>query len=253
MQSLKVVAGVVPAFLAAVLPVAAETNLAIAAFSGGYVTWSNVDPSLYYTVEWAPAMDGEPRWTNAFGELRNIRSTDAEVTVPVPVFLRVHGSAQPVHDTACTGMLSQEGRWCDRGDGTVRDTATGLVWLKQTDALGQHPWRNPSADFWESYMDAHLRAGTLASGTPGSGLTDGSAPGAWRLPTRDELRDLTQGTEAVSVAAPGFFTGLSSNLIWTSTSDINVFIAYAVHLGTGQESMVGKESVLGVWPVRGGR
>ncbi|QEM67302.1 hypothetical protein FO488_03460 [Geobacter sp. FeAm09] len=31
---------------------------------------------------------------------------------------------------SCSGTLSPLGRWCDNGDGTVRDMTTGLLWLK---------------------------------------------------------------------------------------------------------------------------
>ena len=38
----------------------------------------------------------------------------------------------PCPDT-CEGTVSAGGRWCDQGDGTVKDMTTGLVWLKKAD------------------------------------------------------------------------------------------------------------------------
>ena len=62
----------------------------------------------------------------------------------------------------------------DCGNGTVTDTVTGLIWLKQADCLGVHDW-----------AAANRAAAGLKDGDCG-GLTDKSSPGDWRLPTKDE-------------------------------------------------------------------
>ena len=59
-------------------------------------------------------------------------------------------------------------------NGTVKDTVTGLIWLKNANCFGLISW-----------ADANIKAGALASGQ--CGLADGSKPGDWRLPTLDEL------------------------------------------------------------------
>ncbi|RFP35511.1 DUF1566 domain-containing protein [Duganella sp. BJB476] len=76
-------------------------------------------------------------------------------------------------------------RMRDNGNGTVTDTATGLVWLKKADCIQQN---------WAAALGA---ISTLASGQ--CGLTDGSVAGAWRMPTRKEmlsLADRAQGNMA---------------------------------------------------------
>ena len=36
----------------------ADTNLKITAFGGGYLTWTNVNSNLYYSVQWLPSLAG---------------------------------------------------------------------------------------------------------------------------------------------------------------------------------------------------
>ncbi|MEQ1757230.1 MAG: DUF1566 domain-containing protein [Vicinamibacterales bacterium] len=64
-------------------------------------------------------------------------------------------------------------RYVDCGNGTVTDTVTGLIWLKQADCLGAAAWTAAN------HAAAGLKAGDC-------GLADGSSPGDWRLPTKDE-------------------------------------------------------------------
>lgn len=64
-------------------------------------------------------------------------------------------------------------RYVDCGNGTVTDTVTGLVWLKDANCFGYLDWAG-----------AHGAAAAVANGS--CGLTDGSASGDWRLPTKDE-------------------------------------------------------------------
>ena len=67
-------------------------------------------------------------------------------------------------------------RMLDNGNGTVTDTVTGLVWLKQADCI-------------------HLQwLGAVAQQTAGHGqcgLTDGSTAGSWRMPNRNEMQSLS--------------------------------------------------------------
>ena len=68
-------------------------------------------------------------------------------------------------------------RWVDKGDGTVADTVTGLVWLKQADCIHQQ------------WADALAAVRSLSSGQ--CGLTDGSTAGSWRMPSRKEMQSLS--------------------------------------------------------------
>lgn len=105
----------------------------------------------------------------------------------------------------CNGTLSSGGRWCDQNNGTVMDISTGLVWVKSARCFGGGNWDGAISWF-----------GDLKSGT--CGLTDGSVAGDWRLPTINELRILTTGTEQLRYNSPGPFTYLSASRHWSSTS-----------------------------------
>jgi hypothetical protein len=57
----------------------------------------------------------------------------------------------------------------------VTDSVTGLIWLKNAGCLGSADWAT-----------ANQIAAALNDGDCGGVLTDGSSPGDWRLPTKDE-------------------------------------------------------------------
>ena len=62
----------------------------------------------------------------------------------------------------------------DNGDGTVTDSSTGLVWLKNANCFGSVNWD-----------EAKTKASQLKNGQ--CGLSDGSTAGQWRLPTINKL------------------------------------------------------------------
>ena len=81
-------------------------------------------------------------------------------------------------------------RWCDNGDGTVTDTTTGLIWLKN--------WR-------------YFSLGTYYQRSVGvSNVTiAGVGHGTWRLPTRQEFEDIcTRGDEQIHIRSTYFFTNV---------------------------------------------
>lgn len=112
-------------------------------------------------------------------------------------------------------------RFVDKGDGTVVDTVTGLIWLKQADCIQQ------------DWQEAIAAVNALSSGQ--CGLSDGSRAGAWRVPTRNEMQSLSDRMENnhadffnhtyVSRADNSVFqTAIFNNFApfqyyWTSTQD----------------------------------
>ncbi len=84
----------------------------------------------------------------------------------------------------------------DNGNGTMTDTSTGLVWLKNancTDSSGgiTPPYATSYGANYMSWYDAQTWSSGLASGA--CGLRDGSHAGEWRVPTVDELKSLISG------------------------------------------------------------
>ena len=151
-------------------------------------------------------------------------------------------------------------RFVDCGNGTVQDTQTGLIWLKNANCLpvGGRDWAS-----------ANRRAAKLAEGTAdGSicGLTDGSKAGAWRLPTKAEWEALVLAYPSpCNPALPGpsgsgcysaspWAIGVQSNMYWSSTSYAdNPGRAWQVYLNDGYVESGGKTGTRYVWPVRGGQ
>ena len=133
-------------------------------------------------------------------------------------------------------------RFTDNGNGTVTDNKTGLIWLKSPDCLGTMEW-----------ADAIDASNALAEGS--CGLTDGSDPGDWRMPNRNEYFSLLDFSQSYPAISPGYpFTELSNS--WTSTTDHSIWTgdyAWGIVL-TGETPVlqsVNKSNDWPVWPVRG--
>ncbi len=112
-------------------------------------------------------------------------------------------------------------RFVDNENGTVTDTVTGLVWLKQANCIAGN------------WAEALAAVQSLASGQ--CGLTDGSAAGAWRMPNRNEMQSLEDRMEnnqadffnatyvwklsGEPYQAPIFANFVGNEYYWTSTTD----------------------------------
>jgi hypothetical protein len=151
----------------------------------------------------------------------------------------------PVID--CEGTLSPLGRWCDQENGTIKDMTTELVWLKDAGWGGGRPWADCT-----TFNDAHIRAGTLYAGMSGAGLSDGSVLGDWRLPTINELVDITVGDEYIRHDQMYFFTNVQDWYYWSSTpnSPTAMLAVWVVHMDTGTAVVAGYFQTYNVWPVR---
>jgi len=143
-------------------------------------------------------------------------------------------------------------RWCDNGDGTVTDMTTGLVWLENAKCTGTFAGIDNSTGEL-SWSNAVIWSTAMKSGV--CGLTDSSAEGDWRLPTKSELAGITTGVNAVSSSAQQAFGGsVQAGWYWTSTSYSDYPIrAWFVNLSIGYVNVVDKALAYGMWPVRGGQ
>jgi len=113
-------------------------------------------------------------------------------------------------------------RFVDNGDGTVTDSLTGLMWVKEANCIGDiHPAFDVDGTAGDGYVSwqigldfvADLNAATYDCGVTG-GYTD------WRLPNRKELWslvDLGQTNPALPVGHP--FSGVVSSGYWSSSSN----------------------------------
>jgi hypothetical protein len=129
----------------------------------------------------------------------------------------------------------------DKGNGTVKDMLTGLIWLKDANCFGYI--------YWNEAMDA---SNNLATGQ--CGLSDDSVAGDWRLPNLRELHSLVDYGNYIPALPSGHpFTNVqSSSYYWSSTSlALYGYHAMSVDMSFGgvQSNDKGNEDY--VWPVRG--
>jgi hypothetical protein len=158
-------------------------------------------------------------------------------------------------------------RYVDCANGTVTDTVTGLLWLKDANCF------TPGL---KDYAAGNQAAAGLGDGQ--CGLTDHSSPGDWRLPTKAEweattARAVTLGCVSSAFLSPSLtndpgtgcllegptsfdnppLTTLSS-LYWSSSADdVSPQNAWRADLRFGPLGPVPKGNRYRVWPVRGGR
>jgi len=155
----------------------------------------------------------------------------------------------------CDGELSEDGRWCDQKDGTVKDMTTCLVWLQNANCIEtDYPdfdTDGTSGDgmvIWQHALDyvADMNSGVY----PGcaAGYTD------WRLPTIKEfesLIDFSQYDPALPINHP--FSNVQSSAYYSSSS-YAPRTSHAWHIGidNGYVNGTSKDNWRYVWPVRSG-
>ena len=155
---------------------------------------------------------------------------------------------------AAAPCVDKTKRYVDCGNGTVTDSVTGLVWLKQSNCLSGADWEAAKKAV------AGLKNGDCM-------LTDGSSPGDWRLPTNKEWETTMEkalemgcsgpiltndaGTACIS-AGPSSFTGVEADYYWSSTTLEGQDRAYFGDIDHGHLLNGALTTSLRVWPVRGG-
>ena len=158
-------------------------------------------------------------------------------------------------------------RFVDCGNGTVTDTGTGLIWLENGGCLPSQTWAASNQTAAALYDGA-----TIDPSGGDCGLSDGSRPGDWRLPTRAEWELIADTSCQTTLMDTGIVGNGSPEMgcfndnpwaevpagafgsYWSSTTrcDSAVCDAHrAVHLSfTGLITDQLKTSGAGVWPVR---
>ncbi|MEP7356612.1 MAG: DUF1566 domain-containing protein [Anaerolineales bacterium] len=142
------------------------------------------------------------------------------------------------------GALWPVPRFTDRGDGSVTDNLTGLIWLKEADCFGTRTWAQAIGD-----------ANALVSGQ--CSLTDGSTAGHWRLPNIRELLSLIDYNRSAPAFPPVHpFSNLQASVrYWSSTVVVNnTANAWNIDfdIGTVNRNQL-KTTLYYVWPVSGGQ
>jgi len=214
--------------------------------------WSSTSVAAFPALAWYTAMAvGPPVFDLKFNGMRIWPVKGRSTKVPRTGQKLCWDTSLPpkVIPGAGTGQDGelQEGRewpdprFTDRGDGTVRDNLTGLIWLKNATPFGTRNWEQALAD-----------CNSLADGM--HGLKDGSRPRDWRMPNVNELRSL-EDYGAFQPALPNEgkdFTNVRQSLCWSSTTVASApNLARFLFVGIGSCVWDHKGVVMGVWPVKG--
>ncbi len=143
------------------------------------------------------------------------------------------------------GVMWPTPRFADKGNGTVKDNFTGLVWMQNANFFPQQIW-----------SEALVSCKGLANGSPG--LSDGSNIGDWRLPNVRELLSLIDYGSSKDLVLPDnpfvfpdvkvFFPNYWSSTTYAIASSLGWFI----NLSSGYTFHDTKDLTLFVWCVRNG-
>lgn len=131
-------------------------------------------------------------------------------------------------------------RFVDQGDGTILDTVSNLIWLKDANCFGTQEWTS-----------AMEKADALASGQ--CGLSDGSRARDWHLPYVQELRAVVDSGYRFTELNSAGFSNVQADFYWSSNTSDCALNAYNVNLIDGLMYNDAKLSNLYLWPVRAGR
>lgn len=171
--------------------------------------------------------------------------------------------------SVCSADCNSGDRYEDNGNGTVTDCRTGLIWLKNASCNSASGGVLPNNGLL-TWQNALKWVAGLRGGQPGlCGLSDGSAPGDWRLPTKTEWMAMVANAKKQTFQNPiltdtagtakwttdgNTFSGVQSSFYWSLTprADFADF-AWYISLSNGFIDTVANASTLYVWPVRDGQ
>ena len=160
--------------------------------------------------------------------------------------------------------------YVDCGNGTVTDNRTGLVWLKNADCYEFLNWH----DAVRNVANLSDIPDSSVAANDDCGLSDGSAPGEWRLPSFAEWKKMiadavgqdggldcrptpptitTASGQGCWVTDPSIFDDVQSGDYWASSSFGDPTQGFRADLDAGDVFLQAKDTAIGVWPVRGGQ
>lgn len=206
-------------------------------------------------------------------ELAANRAPEASAVAVGDPALQVNGAAV-VTAASLDGALCQSltFRYLDRGDGTVLDCNTGLIWLKDAQCLGAAYWGSVHPNVFD--LVSELDAGTdfgcsnYVAGTYSDwripdmgelcGLWNGSCTGTSCCSAPDGIVDTRFSFPAVANArgdaqwsSDDAFVGVQNSVYWSATADNEISAIWRVSLSTGDLQTGIFNSVFWAWPVRG--
>ena len=147
------------------------------------------------------------------------------------------------------GVPSPVPRFIDHGDGTITDSLTGLMWLKDASCLGINIWENTT--LYITDFNAHPKHYSQWCDDYIASYND------WRLPNLKELQSLIDYSQYEPPLPSGHpFKNVQSSYFdyWTSSTYANdTKGAWSVDMWYGIIYPFTKEFQFFIWPVRGGK
>ena len=146
--------------------------------------------------------------------------------------------------------LPRPARFIDNGDGTVTDSSTGLIWLKNANCTVFFEGDQSGGRNSRSWHEARVAVSRLGDGF--CGLKDGSKAADWRLPTREELLGIAKDSSGGSKWEAGeMLLDIQSFYYWSSSvGDLYPDYAFYVSIGLGIDSYAFQLNSFHVLPVR---
>lgn len=210
--------------------------------------WSSTSYLLSQDKAWTNRREERKTRDNLVWAVRDRRDLPGRVPSPVlrtgqiycwatsGAFIDCAGTG---HDGDYQSGASVSPRFMDNLDGTVTDNLTDLIWLKNANCFGGTGWAR-----------ALEYANKLEDGS--CGLSDGSAPGEWRLPNIKELQTLIDFGLAYPALPTGHpFTLVKTRLYWSATTYPRwPDNAWGASFSSGYLRRASKTGRQQVWPVR---
>ncbi len=188
-------------------------------------------------LSWLPVQSAQAEW-NMSKSLKELISRDKK--------------EEQEGQNASPQEKATQSRFKDNGNGTLTDTATGLIWLKNANCA-VFSKKDSSVKNSRTWEEARVAAYELSDGF--CGLSDNSKLGDWRLPDREELLAIANHPESDTKekwAAGEAFHDIQSFYYWSSTlGDLYPDFAFYVSLVYGMDNYAFQLNSFHVLPVRG--
>jgi hypothetical protein len=201
----------------------------------------NIQPDSYWSSTTGP--NPYSAWMLYFdsGEISGGGKVETHHVLLVRKTLPVAPEVPPVQKKTDEKVVEAQ-RFVDNGDGTVTDTETDLMWLKDVSCIDPVDWQSAL----DGVKSLNKDPGALnCKGLTATGYND------WSLPNRNELRSLISYSVDLPALATDFPTDSIEPYYWTSTSvGSHPEMAYDVYMGTGALSISSKSAKRHIWPVR---
>ncbi|MFH1218036.1 MAG: DUF1566 domain-containing protein [Pseudomonadota bacterium] len=201
----------------------------------------NMQPGLYWSRTTSTNQYGAWAFDFANGEVRQSGKVEPHFCLLVRSSMKEGEEEKMGSENSASAV-----RFVDKGDGTVIDNLTGLMWLKDGSCLGRNSWSQALTNVGLLNTDpSGLRCRELQAG-----YTD------WALPNRHELRSLVDhGQDLPALPAGHPFTSVQTHYWSSTTAAGEPSLAFELGLATGSLSASEKGKKFGIWAVRpsGGR